>query len=185
MFTTIAQTPFQFGSITGGNDLNAAQEFFPLRPKKVKITRKRISLPLSLIQKKFNSFEPSTLPGFLVGNTGRKIICLIHFPSLWSTFTKSSGGMNIKQNYVAKRMWNFSARQKRRSSLSTISIHLRRRKKLILDLLLQSNKKVQQLQQRQKLKDYFKRNEKSLNFSKIIPICDKFFFKKFWTKRMT
>ena len=86
---------------------------------------------------------------------------------------------------MVKRMWNISARQKRRSSRSIISIHLRKRKRLILDLLPQLKEKVQQVQPKQELKDYLKRNETSLNFSKTIPMCDKFFFRKFWITQMT
>jgi len=59
----------------------------------------------------------------------------MHFPFLWVAFTKLSGGMNINQNYVAKRMLNIFAKQKPENSLSTTFIHLRRRKKFLVLLL--------------------------------------------------
>ena len=140
---TLVQTPFLSGSTTGGHGLDATLQFFQLKLKKVRISGRRISLPLNPTQKKFNFFEPSTSHGFSVGNTDYKTICSIHSHCLWFVFTKLNGGMSTKPNYVAKKMWSIFARQKQRSSHSTTSIHLKRRRKLLLALLPQSKGIVQ------------------------------------------
>ena len=159
IFTTIVQTHFLSGSVTGGHDLDAVQQSYQLKQKKVGIFGRKISTLLSHIQKKSNFSEPLTSHGFSVGNTDYKIIYSILFHCRWFEFTKLNGGMNSRQNYMAKRMWSIFGKQKQRSSLSTISIHLIRRKKLLLDPLAQSKEKVQQLLPRQELKDCLKRNK--------------------------
>jgi len=74
VFTTIVQTHFLSGSITGGHGLDAIQQFYQLKQKKVGISGRKISLLSSYIQKKSNFSEPLTSHGFSVGNTDYKTI---------------------------------------------------------------------------------------------------------------
>ena len=85
---TLVQTPFLSGSTTSGRGLDVAQQFCQLKPEKVGISGKRISLPLNPTQKKFNFLALLTLPGFSVGNTNYKIISSIYSHCLWFKFTK-------------------------------------------------------------------------------------------------
>ena len=64
------------------------------------------------LQKKYNSSESSTLPGYSVGDTDIRVFFLIYFPYLLCESTMSDGGMNTKQNSVAKKMMNISIEQK-------------------------------------------------------------------------
>ena len=106
IFMTLVQTPFLSSSTTGGHGLDVAQQFCQLKPKKVGISGKKISLLLNPTQKKFNFFALLTLPRFSVRNTDYKIICSIHSHCLWFEFTKLNGGMSTKPNYVPKKMWS-------------------------------------------------------------------------------
>jgi len=60
------------------------------------------------------------LPGFSSGNTDCTSTYQPPFHYHWFEFTKSNGGMSSNLGYVAKKMWNISAKPIQKSSLSTI-----------------------------------------------------------------
>ena len=117
------QIHFQFGFI-GGQCLVALPLSYPVRLRKDGIFGLQTPPPMKRLQKKYNSSESSTLHGYFVGNTGIRIFFFIHFPYLLCEPIRSDGGMNNKQNSVAKKMLNISAEQKQKNLPSKTFIHL-------------------------------------------------------------
>ena len=80
--------------------------------------------PMKPIQKKYNSSESPTLPGYSTGNIDIKIIFLIYFPYLLYESVRSDGGVNTEPNFVEKKMLNISAEQKPKTTPSKTFTHL-------------------------------------------------------------
>jgi len=93
----------------GGPCLVALLLSYLVKLRKVRTSGLLIPPPMKPIQKKHNSSESSTLPGYSVGNTDIRIIFLIYFPYLLSESIKSDGGVNTNQNFMDKKMLNISA----------------------------------------------------------------------------
>ena len=124
---TKLQIHFQFCFIISGQCLVALPLSYLLRLRKDGISGTQTPPPAKYLQRKYNSSESSTLPPYSVGNTHIRIFFLIHFPYLLCESTRSDGGMNTKQNSVAKKMFNVYVEQKQKKLRSKTFIRLTKR----------------------------------------------------------
>jgi len=111
------------------------------------------------------------LHGFSVGSTGYISTNKLLFHSLSYAFTRLSGGMSLKQNYVARRMWSTSAKQIPKNLHSTICNISRSKQELSPQH--QQKRRAHPPPLNQRPKGYHKRKRIYWNISKTIPICDK------------
>jgi len=115
---------FQYDFMIGGPCLVALLLCYPVKLRKVGISGLLTPSVVKPIQKKYNSSESSTLPGYSIGNTDIRIICLIYFLYVLSGSTRSDGRVNTKPNFVERKMLNISAEQKPRTTPSKTFTHL-------------------------------------------------------------
>ena len=124
---TKLQIHFRFGFIIGGQCLVALPLFDLVRLRKDRISGLQTPPPMKHSQKKYNSSESSTLPGYSVANTDIRIFFLMHFPCMFCESIGSDDGMNTKQNSVAKKTLNISTEQKLKNLPSKTFIPLTKR----------------------------------------------------------
>ena len=143
---TKLQIHFQFGFVISGQCLVALPLSYLVRLRKDGISGLQTPPPMEHLQKKYNSSESSTLPGYSVGNTDIRVFFLSHFPYLLCKSARSDGGMSTKQNSMAMKMLNISPGQKPKNLPSKTFAHLTKRTLPVVHLPQQKWKSLLSLQ---------------------------------------